>query len=86
MKIKELISELQKYDEDTDIYVYDYEDATHCWDIEVRKQIEVYMCDGWGKAIGSTICNCVEEAKEHASVNKWYNAKFKKIVTIFYDF
>ena len=30
MKIKELISELQKYDEDTEVYIWDYEEATHC--------------------------------------------------------
>lgn len=80
MKIKELISELKKYDEDVDVYIWDYEEDTHCWDIEVRSQIVISDC--WE----TEVANDSEKAIEIANTNKWYNAKFKRIVTIFYDY
>ena len=84
MKVKELIKELKKYDEDVEVMVYDYENLDHVDNIELRKQVEVFMCNWAWEPIGSVITNDYESAMEHASANKWCNAKYRKIVTIFY--
>ena len=85
MKVKELISELQKYDENTEVMVYDYENLDHVDEIELREEVEVFMCNWAWEIIGSTVVENMEKAKEHASMNKWCNAKYRRIVTIFYD-
>jgi len=51
MKVKELIKELEKFDWDMDVVVYDREDHTHDDYIELKKEILSYMIGKDGKPL-----------------------------------
>ena len=65
MKVKELIEELKKYDENMKVVVYDWEDNTHDDSFTFKKEIEsFYIWSDW-KPIWSRI----DKNKEMAMIN-----------------
>ena len=84
MTVKELIEELQKYDWDMKVYVYDREDHTHDDYIEVKQEIESFLLwEDW-KPIWSRIDRTLEEAEENTK--KREKAVRKDILVIYADY
>ena len=65
MKVKDLIKELQKFDWEMKVYVYDREDNTHDDSFEFKKEIESFCIWSDWKPIWSRI----DKNKELAMIN-----------------
>lgn len=84
MKVKELIKELEKFDWDMEVVVYDREDHTYDDCIEIKKEIESYMVGKDGKPIWSRIDKTIGEAEENTK--KREKAVRKDILVIYADY
>lgn len=84
MTVKELIKELQKYDENMEVVIYDREDRTHDTVFEFSKEIESYMIWKNWKPLWSRI----DKTKELAEINtsKWERKTQKDILVIYADY
>lgn len=82
MKIKDFIKELQKYDEDMEVVIYDWEDNTYDNAFEFKKEIESYCIWTDWKPIWSRI----DKNQELAMINtfKWKNKVVQKDILVIY--
>ena len=84
MLVKEFIKELQKYDGDMKVYIYDREDNTYDDSFEFTQQIESFMIwEDW-KPIASRIDKNQELAEQ--STKQWKNKIQKDVVVIYADY
>jgi len=85
MKIKDFIKELQKFDEDMEVVIYDWEDRTYDNAFEFKKEIEsICIWKDW-KPIGSRIDKNEEMA--YYNTRNWKNEiKRKDILVIYADY
>ena len=84
MKVKELIKELEKFDWDMKVYVYDREDNTHDDSFVFKQEIESFLLwEDW-KPIWSRIDKTLEEAEE--KTKKWKLPLKKDVLVIYADY
>ena len=84
MKVKELIEQLQKYDGDMQVVVYDREDHTYDDYLKLNKEIQSYMIlEDW-KPIWSRVDKTIQEAIENTK--SWEKAVRKEILVIYADY
>lgn len=84
MKIKDFIKELQKYDEDMEVVVYDWEDNTYDNAFEFSKEIESYCIWTDWKPIWSRIDKNMKQALINTA--KWNRIVQKDILVIYADY
>ena len=82
MKVKDFIKELQKYDENMEVVIYDREDNTYDNAFIFSKEIESYcMWSDW-KPIWSRIDKDMKNAMINTS--KWKNKIVQKDILVIY--
>lgn len=84
MKVKELIKELEKFDWDMNVYVYDREDHTHDNYIELKQEIESFSFYKDWSLLWSRIDKTLEEAEK--KTEKRDKVKRENVLVIYADY
>lgn len=82
MKIKDFIKELQKFDENMEVVIYDWDDNTYDNDFEFSKEIESYMMWKDWEPIWSRIDKNEEMA--YYNTRDWKNEIIRKDILVIY--
>lgn len=86
MKVKELIKELEKFDWEMEVNVFDREDRMYCDCIDLKVEVEWFSHYKDGSLLGSKIFHTQEEAEETAKEYKWINPTYKNVLIIYADY
>jgi hypothetical protein len=86
MKVKELIKELQKFDWDMEVNIYDREDNMHCDSFEFKVEVEWFSHYKDGSLLGSKIFPTQEKAEEAAKEHERLNPTYRNVLTIYADY
>ena len=86
MTVKELIEELSKYDENTQVCVYDRENYTYDDYLKVKKEVQSFMMGEDWKPIWSRIDGTLEEAEKATEKYGRDKAIRKDILVIYHDY
>ena len=86
MKVKELIKELEKFDWDMEVNIFDWEDNMHCDSFDFKVEVEWFSHYKDGSLLGSKIFKTLEEAQSTAKEHKWLDPTYRNVLTIYADY
>ena len=84
MKVKELIKELEKYDWDMNVYVWDWEDYTVDDCLELKQEIESFSFYKDGSLLWSRVDPTLEEAEK--KTEKRDKVERRNVLVIYADY